>query len=471
MNQWNPGIARPWSASDLEEILGEALRVLEEIGVECAHERTRDCLAEWGGVAFAGERIRFSSERVREHLERKRTLSGKSPVEEVSDFGLGGCWAGLNYCDPETGAVRPASTRDAADMARLWDGRGRSGVVPLIPGDVPPRLVTLAAEWIALTHSRYLGGSLTVTDPEEIRLLIDMNLAAGRRYRLMQQVGISPLRFNAEGLETAIGFFEYPDVEVNLGGFIPMAGATCPLDPRSAVVQAAAESLAFDVTCWALGFGDGGLEIRVEPFDFQYSAIVFGSPEWCLYRALALQMSEYLSGRRVRNGSFRTVAKRPDVQAMCERTASALWQALLGIRQFGAVGQLSVDEVFSPQQAVLDREILGYVARVIDGLDGASEEVDAVALIGEGVEQGGFIGVDDTTHRFRDFYRFPELFRHWSVGRWRAEEEPSILAEAWECAREEMRLSTFALEEDRQAEVDRLYSRGQSYVREGATRK
>jgi trimethylamine:corrinoid methyltransferase-like protein len=469
MTQWTPGIARPWSSSDLEEILSEALRVLEEIGVECAHERTRDRLAEWGGVAFCGDRIRFSSERVREHLERKRTISGKLPVEEDSGFSLGGCWAGLNYCDPETGAVRPASTRDAADMARLWDARGLSGVVPLIPGDVPPRLVTLAAERIALTNSRCLGGSLTVNDPEEIRLLIDMNLAAGRRYRLMQQVGISPLRFNAEGLETAIDFLEHADVDVTLAGFIPMAGATCPLDPRSAVVQSAAETLAFDVTCLALGLGEGGLEIRVEPFDFQYSAIVFGSSEWCLYRALALQMSEYLSSRRVRHGSFRTVAKRPDVQAMCERTASALWQALLGIRQFGAVGQLSVDEVFSPQQAVLDREILDYVARVIAGLDCVSEGVDAVALIRDGVEQGEFIGVDDTTHRFRDFYRFPELFRHWSIGRWRAEGEPSILAEAWERAREEMRLSTFALEEDRQREVDRLYSRAQSYVREGAS--
>ena len=216
MNQWTPEIVRPWSLSDLEEILRQAIRVLEEIGVECAHEQTRDRLAEWDGVAFVGDRIRFSSERVREHLERKRAVSEKLSIEEDADFSLGGCWAGLNYCDPETGAVRPASTCDAADMARLWDARGRSGVVPLIPGDVPPRLVTLASEWIALTHSRYLGGSLTVNDAEEIRLLIDMNLAAGRRYRLMQQVGISPLRFNAEGLETALDFLKHPDVEVSL---------------------------------------------------------------------------------------------------------------------------------------------------------------------------------------------------------------------------------------------------------------
>jgi trimethylamine:corrinoid methyltransferase-like protein len=81
--------------------------------------------------------------------------------------------------------------------------------------------------------------------------------------------------------------------------------------------------------------------------------------------------------------------KRPDAQAACKRTASALWQALLGVRHFG-VGQLSIDEVFSPQQAVLDREILAYVERIVEGLDLESETVDTVTLIREGPTYGDF---------------------------------------------------------------------------------
>jgi hypothetical protein len=87
-------------------------------------------------------------------------------------------------------------------------------------------MVTLAAERIALTNSRHLGGRLTVTDPVEVAFLIAMNLAAERRYRLVQQVGISPLKLNAEGLETATRFVENPDVDVFLAGYIRMAGAT-----------------------------------------------------------------------------------------------------------------------------------------------------------------------------------------------------------------------------------------------------
>ena len=398
---------------------------------------------------------------MRDHWLKKRAQA--RPASEDNRFTLGGCWAGLFYCDPETLDIRPATSADVAQMSRLWDARGISGVVPVQPGDVPPALVTLAAERIALTNSRYLGGSLTVTDPEQVRMLSDMNLAAGRRYQLMEQIGISPLRLNGEALEAALTFRNHPNIDVHVSGFIPMAGATCSLDPRAAAVQSAAEELALDILCTVLDLDGGGLRIRLEPFDFQYLQIVFGSPEWCLYRALALQLTEYLTGRPVRSGNFRSVAKRPDAHAACERTASALWQAMFGVRHFGAVGQLSVDEVFSPQQAVLDRAILGYVERVISGLD-LQSPTDALALIREGVEANGYIGVEDTVSRYRGFYDFPDLFRHWNLGRWREEGQPDLLREAWERAQAEIATSTFRLSEEQQREIDRIYEKARQRI-------
>lgn len=464
MTKWTPSIVPPWSSSDLEEVLADALRVLGKVGIECTHEGVRDHLAAWGEVSFADRRVLFAEAPVRAHLESRRHASGDPRRETDGPFSLGGCWAGLNYCDPETREARPAASAEAAQMARLWDARELSGVVPLMPGDVAPAMATMAAERIALENSRFLGGSLTVTDPEEVRFLIDMFAAAGRRYHLVEQVGISPLQFNDPGLATALCFAGHADVDVSLTGFIPMAGATCPLDPRSAVVQSVAETLALDILCSALGILGGGLRIRVEPFDFQYSAIVFGSPEWCLYWALVSQMSEFLSGQPTRAGMFRSVAKSPDAQASCERTASVLWQALLGARHFGAVGQLSIDEVFSPQQAVLDREILGYVERVIDGLDFRPGAVDAVALIEEGVREGSFIGVADTVSHFRQSCYFPDIFRHWNFGRWLAEGRPSILDEAWDRAKQEIESSTHRLEQAQQQSITAIYQRAESYI-------
>jgi hypothetical protein len=169
---WSPSVVPPWSSSDLEEILCDALRVLEEIGVECTYEGVRRRLADWEGASFAGDRVCFDGDRVRDYIDQKRASSEESPDKDDARFSLGGCWAGLAYCDPETQEIRPASSIEAAQMARLWDARGLSGTVPLSPGDVPPALVTLAAERIALTNSRFLGGRLTVIDPEEVRFPI-----------------------------------------------------------------------------------------------------------------------------------------------------------------------------------------------------------------------------------------------------------------------------------------------------------
>jgi len=465
MRKWSPRISQPFSSEDLDGIFADALRTLEEVGIECAHEGIARRLTDKTGASFANGRVLFPARRVEEHVEAGRAAIAAAPEVDDTRFTAGRCWACLNYCDPETQEVRAGTSAEAAQMIRLWDARGLSGVVPLMPGDVPPALTTLAAERLALIHSRDLGGSLTVMDPEEVRFLIDMNLAAGRRYRLVEQIGISPLRFNVHGLETVLSFQENPDVSVRLGGCIPMAGATCPLDPRCAAVQSLAERLALDLLCTVLDVDGPGLKIRIEPFDFQHSTIVFGSPEWCLYIVVALSVNEYLRGRPDRGGMFRSVAKQPDEQAACERTASVLFQALQGVRNFGAVGQLSVDEVFSPQQAIIDEEILDYVARVVRGIDLDVGAIDAVESIREGVAAGGFVGHADTVARFRSFYRFPDLFRHWNVGRWRAEGSRSILSEAWRRARERIDQSTHQCDPAQEAEIERIYTAAAEYVR------
>jgi trimethylamine:corrinoid methyltransferase-like protein len=74
------------------------------------------------------------------------------------------------------------------------------------------------------------------------------------------------------------------------------------------------------------------------------------------------------------------------------------------------------------------------------------------------------MSLPDTVTRFRDFYYFPTLFRHWNLERWRAEGEPAILGEAWARAKEEIAASTFQLADDQRREVDRIYQKAQSRI-------
>lgn len=480
MNAWSPTLNRPMTETDLEAVVADAARVLEQVGVGCTHPPTLKLLAEQEQVSHNRDgRVFFKAGRVSRFIHGNREAAARAPETQEPPFSLGACWMGLNYCDPETGQVRPATSAEAARMARFWDARGINWCIPVNPGDVPPGLTTLAGERIAVKNSRLLGGFLTVLDPEEVRYLIEMFAAAGRTYRLNEQVGISPLRFNDEGLETAFRFMGRSDVKVILSGSIPMAGATCALDPRTAMVQSLAESAAQDILCLAfktaraaqLGIDPADLQVgggllRVEAFDFQYSTIVWGSPEWCLFHSLMSQLREYLGARPGRTGFFRTIAKGPDAQAQCERTASVLWQALLGARTFSGVGQICIDEVFSPQQVILDGEILKYVERVIRGLDLTQSAADPVALIREGIAEGSFLGVTDTVTRYREFFTFPGLFRHWNLGRWRGEGAPGLLTEAWQRAQEVIKTSDFRLTDEQERQVDAVYERAARYINE-----
>ena len=458
-------LIQSWKNCDLEQVVQQALNVLAEIGVACDHAPTILLLREKGFAEHRSGRLFFKTKRVQEEIDRARRNPPADSGANV-EFSLGGCWPELNYCDPETGEIRPATTAEAELMTRFWDARGvRTSSVPLMAGDVPPSLATLQTEWIGLRHSHDLGGSLTVTDPEEIRYLRDMNLAAGRNYRLTEMIGISPLRFDSAALEAVFRFKDDPAIKINLAGFIPIAGATCPLDPLSAAIQAMAEEFAVDTVGISLGLRKQvEFNCRIDPFDFQYATIVFGSPEWCLYNGLGRQVRLLFRGIPDRGGAFRSVSKQPDAQAACERTASVLWQALQGARHFGAVGQLCVDEVFSPQQAIIDGEILRYVGRLIRGFSTDTAPADPLAVIRAGIAEGSYLGVDNTVEHFRDIIDSPDIFRHWNLGRWHAEGSPSVLSEAWARAQATIAKADFHLPSASEKEVNAIYQRAKEYI-------
>ena len=108
-------------------------------------------------------------------------------------------------------------------------------------------------------------------------------------------------------------------------------------------------------------------------------------------------------------------------------------------------------------------EIVAYAARVVRGFDFGND--DAFELVREGVGVGQFVGLPDTTIRFRELYHFPDLFRHWNVGRWRSEGSPSILGEAWTRAKEEIQQSTFQLDPVQRDEIERIYCKAEEYIR------
>ncbi|MBN2584219.1 MAG: trimethylamine methyltransferase family protein [Planctomycetes bacterium] len=456
--EYRPQLSRPYSDADMESILTDGLRILKQIGVACSEPQTVERVTAEPGVTWEGGRLKFEPDAMREHVAAIRRRLAPKASAPPPPFELLAAWSGLNYADPETGEVRPPTTEDAVLMTRLMDAfGGHDWSIPLVPSDVNPRYATLTSEYIALSNSRALGGFMSVMDPTEIEFLIEMHQAVGRTYLLDEQIGISPLRFNDHGLASALKFMGRDDVRVILVGSIPAVGSTVPFNLRAAVATVVAERLSLSMTCERLGTSGGGYGGGFLPFDFQYLTIGFGSAEEGLFAAMDRQLGEYINGVPNYFGAMHSIARMPDAQAAAEKTANALFQALIGRRRFRGGGQLAVDEVFSPQQLIIDQAILQHVERIVHGFDPLAQTDDLMAEVQAGIAEGNYVGEESTVRGYRQNCLMPDLFHHYNVGHWRQLGSPTILAEAWDRCKGLIAACDFHLPDDQARALESTY--------------
>jgi len=450
----------------IDDIFNSALKILGEVGIYCSHEKTVDMLRQKGSIEYKNGRIYFNRNSLEECFYK--TIKSFAYIDTDIEFGMGGHWHTWELCDPLTNMPRPASPEETVQMAKLSEILGGgSRPIPVAQGNINPRLNTLNSEKIAMIHTKTMGGYLTVTDSEEIKIISQMHTAAGRKYTLGLEGLISPLRLNSKVMDTYFEQRDNPYIDINIMGIIPMAGATAPLVFPANLSMMLAEALGLHYILQTVS--DGRLwcfSFRLDPFDFKSGNIIFGSPMWCLFRQAVNELWEGLTGQPIVYGSFRSNAKTVDAQSVMERTASAMWQALLGVRIFGAVGQLSVDEVYSPVQAILDKEILKYLRAVFKGVNqtGWAEDTDVVNLVREGVESGGFLDHDTTVGYFRQMYDFDILSSYANLNTWRSHGGVTINSLAWEEAQSLIRSHDFILDDTKRRDVEKLYDAGVKYI-------
>jgi hypothetical protein len=84
---------------------------------------------------------------------------------------------------------------------------------------------------IELTDSS--GSSMEFSDRQMLEYAIAMYGAAGKKYKMIVQFPISPLRFNPLGLASILDYQDRDDVDViPVAAPIPQAGLTAPLDGK-----------------------------------------------------------------------------------------------------------------------------------------------------------------------------------------------------------------------------------------------
>jgi trimethylamine:corrinoid methyltransferase-like protein len=458
---------------DPERVHQTALRILSEVGLEVADEEALRQMAA-AGYRVSGQRVFFAAEAVESFVEGKRELSRRERSPEPSqpaadDFTLHlsvGQYA-HHVHDLDADRIVPYTVESLIEMTKLVDVLEERSVHSSAPGyplDVSPPLQPIAKYHIQALYSRHGAQAVDPISAYSIPYVFEMAEVMGNPIRHLPVYVFSPLRLAGESLQVVRQYRDRID-GVGVGG-MPSLGATAPVLPFGALALAAAEAIGGAMVVEQATGLPSSFGIGLHAFDLRFGTMVFGSPEAYLLGQLAPEINEYYSSgrpRRRRRGlasaGIHSRANFPGAQAAAEKAGLITAGALIGARWFDGAGILSVDEVFSAEQLLVDCEIKDQVQRLIAGLDMGDGGYDWVAEVQLAVQGSSFVALDSTLDNYRTAYWHPQLFDRGFLGSQGYEGRLKLAQRAREMTRSYVARHQFELDPARRREMERIWQR------------
>lgn len=419
-------VGHAFTDATMERIIQGALDILGQIGIAIPEAGLQTQLAAQG-IAFRANRALVEPAKARAYLEHTRTLPNRhgqkksaGPDKPLLDGTINEYCANLLDVHGRLSPYTMDSLTETAQFVEKYAVKlGFTPNVPGYPSDVPRELEALARLYLCAKHCH---GSLPL-EPTSIlaaEYMFAMCDVLGTAILTLPVYVASPLTLGGESLAMALRFADrLRSVKVSS---MPSYGVTTPMNMHAAFSLALAECLGAAWIVNALTGLDAEFLVQMHPFDFRAMSFVYGSPEQMTLGLMASEFNARLFGYpyRITRGNIHTLAKTPGVQAAAEKASIITAGAMLGARRFSGAGALSLDEIFSPVQLVIDQEILGHVWRYLCGIPTGDMPENLLALVEEGL-QSGYMGTDLTLDSMDDFLWYPDLFTRKALDAWRQE--------------------------------------------------
>jgi trimethylamine--corrinoid protein Co-methyltransferase len=422
------------------EILGAALEVLENTGVEVHHQEVLGILKSLG-ASTEGERVYIPGHLVRGALAtapssfRVYSREGSAAKDVVIGpnrihFGPGPTCP--NISDPRTGERRKYLRRDAATVARVCDALPHIDFVESLGviNDVTPDLADVYefADMMANTSKPIVAWSYTRETCQDIHRIAIAVAGSDEAFRrrpnyIFYAEPLSPLVSNQEAMDKLI-YCAKNDIPLVYTP-CPMCGGTAPVTSAGLLVTALCESLHGLVVAQAISpgipFGMGGV---VSIMDMRHATLAYGAPELSLQSAALCEMGRHV-GLPVWSTAGCTDSKVLDEQAAIESAISILFAGLSGADLVHDVGFIEGAMTGSLQMAVMSDEIISFVKRLLRGIE-VTPETLATHVIREVGSGGHFPSTEHTMKHFKKEFWFPRLLDRRNWDDWQAGGSPSL---------------------------------------------
>lgn len=417
-----------------------AVAIIGRTGIRIEHADIRESIARRNGFRLVDGRILVDAARV----EAWRQCIGPMPAdgEPTPQQAPLGFLCGVDgrptyIVDDDARTVRPMTRRDVIEGTKLIDvlhARGVTGSTPGMPADVPLALQPIEQFMIGAEFSRE-GGASWACDLPTAKIFREMNRVYGRASSSFSVWSPSGLMLGGPELDI-LWHFRQEARRVSVGS-MPMMGLTGPCDYIAVFTLALAEALGAAAILHEL-LPDATIYVgpHPEPADLRTGIMIFGSPEWDVLDLM--HQDVYACYGQCHRKLLLTSSSIPDAQAIAEHAISATNGMVRGCRRFSPVGQLGLDEVYSPAMLMLDLEILShaYHATRRPTENTLLDMARLPDLVDETIRQGMIFAEHPTTiEMMRGRYHEPALMRRMNRSQWQAAGCPDIVLDAQAQAR------------------------------------
>ncbi|MFH1612586.1 MAG: trimethylamine methyltransferase family protein [bacterium] len=408
---------------EITQIHNAMLSILSEVGVIIEDPTILQRLADHGAIVHMNDMKAFFTPTWVECFIAESDKFNWSTVKPMVTASAN-IYQGV-FLDPETNEFLPWTEKRMADYVKLTHHLEHVEYNAMLGCPLPEinkKLIPLIQRQICWRHGMRPGGSIW-----DIRfapyllqmceIMAEVNHSNVKDFFTGMVFFTSALKLAKNEAEQFV-FFAEKGFLVKICS-MTSAGGSAPITLAGAVTMHLAEVMIAQFIYRAF-YGNKNLELvsTIAPYDMRTLMFAYGRPERQIMNIMMADIAKRYQVPCHGHGGH-TDAKKPSPEVGYQRALTTIPTLMAcGITYIGA-GKLSMDEVGSPIQMILDNEFIGALKRFANGCIINSDTI-ALDVIKETGPDGIFLGHPHTAEHFRTELWEPtiwtrEMFEGWKI--------------------------------------------------------
>ncbi|MCM8804138.1 MAG: trimethylamine methyltransferase family protein [Candidatus Omnitrophica bacterium] len=402
--------------NELNLLHNTMLKILNEVGFFVDNEEILKKLEEFGGkVNYDKKRVYFPPEFIENFIEDSEKINWSKLKPEITyQVSLYHGW----YLDPFDNEYKVLDTEIFLKYFKIAQNLSLpfGGIYATPLPEIPEKFFLPYYHYLCF---KFLDkGCCSINNIKWAELILkiceiyaeekNLNLQDVISKSLLHIHFVSPLRFTKEEAEIFL-YFAKRNLKIIIG-VMDVIGSTTPVTISGAVSMHLSQVI-FSNIIYRAFFGDKNLTISCEisPLDMKTTYQLYGRPEKEISNIIMAQIArKYKASFWAHTGHCD--AKIPSPESGIQKIINSLPSLFSSKKANICCGLLSIDEVYSPIQMVIDKEIVEILKRfakeeIID------EEKIGFDIIKEVIERNeSFIASEHTVKYFKDQLWEPKIF-------------------------------------------------------------